>query len=98
MRPGTVHPPRLIEPMKEFRVRPDEIEGEMLLPFVPHAAEIDQEKDKRLVSIAKILAENASIHAAATATMQLEPWDFMGSISMASTISATASCAITHRN
>ena len=78
MRPGTVHPPRLIEPMKEFRVSPHEIEGEMLLPFVPHAAEIDQEKDKRLNSLAKILAENASIHAAATATMQLEPWDFMG--------------------
>ena len=78
MRPGTVHPPRLAGPMSEFRVRPDEIEGEMLLPFVPHAAEIDQEKDKRLNSIAKILAENASIHAAATATMQLEPWDFTG--------------------
>ena len=78
IRPGTVHPPRLAESMMEFRVRPQGIEGEMLLPFVPHAAEIDQEKDKRLTSIAKVLAENASIHAAATATMQLEPWDFMG--------------------
>jgi len=54
-----------------------ELEGEQLLPFVPKAAEIDQEKDKRLSSIAKVLAENASIHAAATATLQLEPWDFM---------------------
>ena len=78
IRPGTVHPPRLAESMMEFRVRPQGIEGEMLLPFAPHAAEIDQEKDKRLISITKVLAENASIHAAATATMQLEPWDFMG--------------------
>ena len=77
MRPGTVHPPRLIEPLKEFRVSPHELEGEHILPFVPKAAEVDQEKDKRLSSIGKILAENASIHAAATATMQLEPWDFM---------------------
>lgn len=77
MRPGTVHPPRLIEPLKEFRVAPYEIEGEQLLPFVPKAAEIDQTKDKRLFSIAKVLAETASVHAAATATLQLEPWDFM---------------------
>ncbi len=77
MRPGTVHPPRLIEPLREFRIRPHEIEGEQLLPFVPKAAEVDQEKDKRLQSIAKVLAENDSIHAAATATLQLEPWDFM---------------------
>jgi len=77
MRPGTVHPPRLVEPLMEFRIRPSEIEGEQLLPFVPRAAEVDQEKDKRLQSIAKVLAENASIHAAATATLQLEPWDFM---------------------
>ncbi len=48
-----------------------------MLPFVPKAAEVDQEKDKRLQSIAKVLAENDSIHAAATATLQLEPWDFM---------------------
>ena len=77
MRPGTVHPPHLAEPLKEFRVAPQELEGEQLLPFVPKAAEIDQTKDKRLASIAKVLAETASVHAAATATLQLEPWDFM---------------------
>ena len=77
MRPGTVHPPRLIEPLAEFRIHPGELEGDMLLPFVPRAAEIDQEKDKRLGSVAKVLAEISSVHAAATALMQLEPWDFM---------------------
>lgn len=78
MRPGTVHPPRLAEALAEFRLHPGELEGDMLLPFVPRAAQIDQKKDPRLGSLAKILAENASIHAAATALMQLEPWDFMG--------------------
>ena len=77
MRPGTVHPPRLAGPLAEFRVHPAELEAEQLLPFIPRAAEIDQEKDKRLTGVAKILAEAASIHGAATALMQLEPWDFM---------------------
>jgi predicted AlkP superfamily phosphohydrolase/phosphomutase/tetratricopeptide (TPR) repeat protein len=77
MRPGTVHPPRLAEALAEFRVHPHELEGDMLLPFVPRAAEIDQRKDRRLMAVAKILAETASVHAAATALMQLEPWDFM---------------------
>ncbi|RMH06315.1 MAG: hypothetical protein D6704_07480 [Nitrospirae bacterium] len=40
-------------------------------------AEINQKQDRRLYSLAKIFAETASIHAAATAIMQLEPWDFM---------------------
>lgn len=78
MRPGTVHPPKLAEPLAEFRIHPLELEGEMLLPFVPKAASLDPSKDRRLLSVAKILAETASVHAAATALMQLEPWDFMG--------------------
>jgi len=78
MRPGTVHPPKLAEALAEFRIHPLELEGDMLLPFVPKAASLDPNQDKRLLSVAKILAETASVHAAATALMQLEPWDFMG--------------------
>lgn len=77
MPPGTVHPPRLAQALAEFRIHPGELEGEMLLPFVPRAAEIDQKKDRHLSNLGKILAENAGVHAAATALMQLEPWDFM---------------------
>ena len=72
-----VHPERLAGPLSEFRVRPEQLTAEQLLPFVPKAAEIDQDKDKRLFSVAKILAETATVHGAATALMQLEPWDFM---------------------
>lgn len=78
MMPGTVYPERLIQPLEEMRIHPGELGGEELLPFVPKAAEIDQEKDPRLASAAKILAECASVHAAATAIIQLEDWDFMG--------------------
>ena len=77
MRPGTVHPKHLEAALKEFRVHPAELQNEHVLPFIPKAAEIDQEKDNAMGSCMKILAENASIHAAATAVMQREPWDFM---------------------
>ena len=75
---ASVHPERLRKSMAELRVHPAEITGEQLLPFVPGAAEIDQTKDTRLTAgIAKLLAECASVHSAATGIMQLEPWDFM---------------------
>lgn len=75
--PGTVHPERLRQPLAQLRIHPHELDGEQLLPFVPNAARIDQRKDKRLLSIAKVVAECSSVHAAATAVMQREPWDFM---------------------
>lgn len=77
MRRGTVHPPELADLLGQLRVHPYELEGEQLLPFVPQAAEIDQQQDKRLTSLAKVIAECASVHAAATAVMQNEPWDLM---------------------
>lgn len=78
MAPGTVHPARLFEALKNMRVHPAELEPAQLLPFVPRAAEVDLSKDQRIASVAKILAETAGVQAAATAIMQLEPWDFMG--------------------
>ncbi len=77
MRPGTVHPARLAEPLAKLRVHPQDLTAEHILPFVPKAGEIDQEKDHRLESIAKIICDCSSIHAAATGIIQLEPWDFM---------------------
>lgn len=77
MRPGTVHPPHLEEPLKEFRVHPAELGNEHILPFIPKAAEIDQSTDKRMASCAKTIAEVTGLHAAATACMRIEPWDFM---------------------
>lgn len=77
MRPGAIHPAKLQKQLAKFRVHIAEIEGSQIQPFVPSAGEVDQEKDKRLFSIAKILSETASIHAVSTAIMQHEPWDFM---------------------
>src|SRR3954466_4730033 len=74
--PGTVHPERVAKELGSLRVRPDEITGEMLQMFVSRAAQVNQDKDRRLAIVAKLLAECFSIHAAATWLLEHEPWDF----------------------
>jgi len=75
--PGAVYPESMRETFAELRMHPAEVSEAAILPWIPRAAEIDQEKDKGLQSFAKILAENCSIHNAATWILQNEPWDFL---------------------
>jgi predicted AlkP superfamily phosphohydrolase/phosphomutase/tetratricopeptide (TPR) repeat protein len=75
--PGAVHPENMRETFAALRMHPAEVTEAAILPWIPRAAEIDQEKDKGLQSFAKILAENCSIHNAATWILQHEPWDFL---------------------
>ncbi len=75
--PGAVHPERLRDQFASLRMHPAEVSEAAILPWIPRAAEIDQEKDKGLQSFAKILSENCSIHNAATWILQNEPWDFL---------------------
>lgn len=77
MPPGTVYPESHAELFAKLRMHPGEVTEAAILPWIPRAKEIDQEKDKGLVSFAKILAENCCIHNAATHILQNEPWDFM---------------------
>ncbi|MCB9195864.1 MAG: alkaline phosphatase family protein [Flavobacteriales bacterium] len=74
---GTVHPENMKESLAELRVHPAEITGSLLLPFIPNLANIDKEKDKRPVAIAKILAHAATIHATSTYIQRETEWDFM---------------------
>ena len=73
----SIHPTRLEETLAEFRLNPNELDKEQVKPFIPLLETIDQKQDRRVASIAKIIAECTSIHAAATWTLQNEPWDFM---------------------
>ncbi len=75
--PGAVHPESLRDTFAELRMHPGDVSEAAILPWIPRAAEIDQEKDKGLMSFAKILSENCSIHNAATWILQNQPWDFM---------------------
>src|SRR5579863_1578234 len=74
---GAVHPESMRETFAKFRMHPAEVTEAAILPWIPRAAEIDQEKDKRLQAFAKILSETCSIHNAATWILQNEPWDFL---------------------
>ncbi len=76
---GSVHPSRLVTTLKDLRVHPAEIEGCHLQPFIPQASEIDQNDPTARGAFARLahaLAECTSIQAAATWTIENEPWDF----------------------
>jgi predicted AlkP superfamily phosphohydrolase/phosphomutase len=77
IRLGTVHPESYLGKVKDLRMRPYEVTDQHILPFIPKAAEIDQEKDQALSTFAKLFSENVSVHAASTFTMQNTEWDFM---------------------
>lgn len=75
---GTIHPKSMTETMQALRVHPNELTGSMLLPFMPNLAKDEKLKeDKRVGSVAKILAHAATVHAAHTYLMRETEWDFM---------------------
>ena len=75
VRPGTIHPERLIRNLAALRVHPQELDPGLIMNFVPRLAEIDQERDRRIENLAKIIADCTTINRAATAIMHHEPWD-----------------------
>jgi tetratricopeptide (TPR) repeat protein len=77
LEPGTVAPERVGPALAELRVHPGDLCGEQLLPFIPRLEEIDQGRDPRVVAVAAVLAETASVHAAATWVLENEAWDFL---------------------
>lgn len=73
-----VHPESLRTSMSELRVHPGELTEDVIKLFIPNAAEIDQAKDPRLTIFAKLFAEMAGVHNAATQVIGQNDWDFMG--------------------
>jgi predicted AlkP superfamily phosphohydrolase/phosphomutase/tetratricopeptide (TPR) repeat protein len=74
---GTVHPEDKADLLAKLRIHPEELTGNHIEPFVPNLDKVDQSKDKRLISIAKVLADCSTIHSAATYIMEHEEWDFI---------------------
>lgn len=72
----SVHPKEYREVLASLRINPIEITEQHILPFVPDAAKINQDEDRRLSALAKIIAENATVHAATTWLMRNTEWDF----------------------
>ena len=73
--PGIVHPPHFGEALAALRLNPEELPRDLLEAFIPRATEIDQQRDHRLHSAARVIAECANIHSAATWLMDRVPWD-----------------------
>ncbi|MGB2603459.1 MAG: alkaline phosphatase family protein [Candidatus Sulfotelmatobacter sp.] len=74
---GAVHPEGMREIFAKLRMHPEEVTQAAILPWIPRAAEIDQEKDKGVQIFARILAEDCCIHNGATWILRNEPWDFL---------------------
>src|SRR2546430_11938383 len=80
LKPETIHPARLEKVLKELRFHPAELTEAELLPFLPglngmSRQDLDKaEKDPRMQTLLKIIAECTSIHSAATALVHDEPW------------------------
>lgn len=74
---GAVHPESLRDTFASLRMHPAELTQEAILPWIPLAGKVDQEKDRALNTFAKILAENCSIHNAATWILKNQEWDFL---------------------
>jgi tetratricopeptide (TPR) repeat protein len=83
LKPGTIHPERLEKHLTGLRFHPSELEENDVRLFLPgldgmSREELDKaEKDPRVQSLMKIVADCTSIHSAATALIQNEPWDLM---------------------
>ncbi len=73
---STVHPQELTGTLAGLRVHPDVLTPDLVERFIPHAREIDQDRDKRLAALLRTLAECMSIHSAATWLLDNRPWDF----------------------
>jgi len=73
---GAVHPAELTEEVANNIFFPDEMLPDDFLPFIPDAADINQQEDKRLRMFAKVFCDCATIQAITTALMEKPDWDF----------------------
>jgi predicted AlkP superfamily phosphohydrolase/phosphomutase/tetratricopeptide (TPR) repeat protein len=76
MLPGTVHPESWNDRMAELRIVPMELPGEVIRFFVPEYDRVDQKEDRRIHSLARLIAETMTVHAAATEALEHADWDF----------------------
>ncbi len=74
--PGTIHPAEHAPLLARFKVFPSELTEAHILPFIPNAANVDQQSDRSLSMFAKVLSDAASIQAVTSVLMEAEPWDF----------------------
>ncbi|MBF0246298.1 MAG: alkaline phosphatase family protein, partial [Planctomycetes bacterium] len=75
VRKGCVHPERIVEALASLRVHPQELPAELMSLFIPRMAELDQEQNHRLESVARITADCATVAKVSSVLLTHEPWD-----------------------
>jgi predicted AlkP superfamily phosphohydrolase/phosphomutase/tetratricopeptide (TPR) repeat protein len=75
--PNCVAPESLREVMGDLRAHPGDLAFEQLRFFIPEAQRVNQEEDKRLETLARHLAECATVHAAGTYLAEHTSWDLL---------------------
>ena len=71
-----VHPTSMQETIAKVRLHPEQLRMEHVLPFIPNAAKIDQERDPRLSQLMRTICECVTTHRAATTLLTTQDWDF----------------------
>ena len=76
---GTIHPESMVDELKDLRMFPWELTSEHILPFMPKAANIDQDQPKNgLTNFANVMSHAVSLQNATTYLLRETEWDFMG--------------------
>jgi predicted AlkP superfamily phosphohydrolase/phosphomutase/tetratricopeptide (TPR) repeat protein len=73
---ASIHPESMRAELESLRVLPSEIDASAILPFIPDAARLIQQKGHRVGKLQQMLAQTATIHAVATHLMANTDWDF----------------------
>lgn len=76
--PQSIHPESMRDELAGLRMHPAELTEAEILPFIPKAAKIDQDKDRRMSTFAKLFVDMINTHNAATHLIGKNDWDFMG--------------------
>jgi len=77
MQPGTVSPAEKAEMFAQMRIHPSELTEHHISAFMPKLKTVDDKSRQSIDSLSRIIADNATIHAAATYILEYEEWDFM---------------------
>jgi hypothetical protein len=88
--PGDASPGRVASSLAGLRIHPGDLCAPHVVPFLPGLAEIETARDHRPAAVAEILAEAATVHAAATWVLEHEPPRRGRRVSPGGTASCTA--------
>jgi predicted AlkP superfamily phosphohydrolase/phosphomutase/tetratricopeptide (TPR) repeat protein len=75
--PQSANPESMREELAKLRLHPAGLTEAEILPFIPNAAKINQSKDLRLDTFAKLFSEMINTHNAAIHLIEKNDWDFM---------------------